>query len=84
MKGIYIDPDSKLVTEVFAVVYAPRGRRGRFAEECVTVVESASAALEQADAQKNLYAAKVVGPARSSEGFRIFYLASWLDETAHP
>ena len=84
MKGIYIDPDSKIVGEVFAVVYAPRGRRGRFPEDCVTVVESEAVALAQADTEKKRYAAKVVGPARSSEGFKLYYLACWLDESAQP
>ncbi|UCH52704.1 MAG: hypothetical protein JSW09_08845 [Pseudomonadota bacterium] len=79
MKGIYIDPDAKLVDERYALVYAPRAGRGRFAEDCVTIVESADAARAGADAAKHLRAAKVVGPARSSEGFRIFYLVHWLD-----
>ncbi|HEX9627979.1 MAG TPA: hypothetical protein VGA00_13655 [Acidiferrobacterales bacterium] len=82
MKGIYLDPDSDLVQECYAVVYAPRRGRGRFPEDCVTVMESAAAALDAADPDNQRYAAKVVGPARSSEGFRLFYLIAWLDEDA--
>jgi len=79
MKGIYIDPESKLVEERFAVIYAPRRQRGRFPEDCVQVVESEAAALNGADPEKKRYAARVVGPARSSEGFRLYYLVRWLE-----
>ena len=83
MKGIYIDPDAKLVDERYALVYAPaapaRVGRGRFPENCVTIVESEAAARHGADAARHLRAARVVGPARSSEGFRLFYLVAWLE-----
>jgi hypothetical protein len=79
MKGIYIDPDTQLVEERYALVYAPRSARGRFPEDCVTLMESESAARAGADADKHLRAAKVLGPARSSEGFRLYYLVAWLD-----
>jgi len=79
MQGYHLDSETKVVSECFAVVYAPRRTRDRFPENCVTVVESDDAARAGADAKKNLYAAKVVGPARSSEGLRVFYLVAWLD-----
>lgn len=79
MKGIYIDSEAKLVDEHYALVYAPRSGRGRFPEDCVTVVESEAAARQGADPAKHLRAAKVVGPARSSEGFRLYYLVTWLE-----
>jgi hypothetical protein len=79
MKGIYIDPDSKVVDEHFAVVYAPRRQRGRFPQDCVEVVASEAAAREGADPANKRYPAVVVGPARSSEGFKLFYLVNWLD-----
>jgi len=79
MKGIYIDPDSSDVDEHFAVVYAPRRQRGRFPQDCVQVVESETAARQGADPSSKRYPAKVVGPARSSEGFKLFYLVNWLD-----
>jgi hypothetical protein len=79
MKGIYLDPESSLVGEHFAVVYAPRRQRGRFPEECVELVKGQAEAVSQADPERHRFAAKVVGPARSSEGFRLYYLIRWLD-----
>lgn len=81
MKGISIDPDAKLVDERYALIYAPRAHagRGRFPEDCVTVVDSETAARQGADPTRHLWAAKVVGPARSSEGVRLYYLVGWLD-----
>jgi hypothetical protein len=79
MKGIYIDSATRIVDECYALVYAPRRQRGRFPENCVEVVESAAAAIAGADPEHQRYPAKVLGPARSSEGFRLYYLISWLD-----
>ena len=80
MKGIYIDEeDARVIDEHYALVYAPRRSRNRFAENTVTVVESEQAAREQANPDKNIYAAKVVGPSRSSEGLRVYYLSDWLE-----
>jgi hypothetical protein len=79
MKGIYLDPDAQLVDERCALVYAPRTGRGRFPEDCVTVVASEAAARQGADPSKHLRAAKVLGPARSSEGLRLYYLVRWLE-----
>lgn len=79
MHGYYVDSESKVVSECFALVYAPRRVRDRFPENCVTVVASEAEALSAANPDKNLFPAKVVGPARSSEGFRVFYLVVWLD-----
>ena len=80
MKGIYVDPESNVVGERYAVVYAPKRSRGRFPEDCVEVVDSPSAAVAGAEPTANRYAAKVVGPARSSEGFKLYYLVEWLSE----
>jgi len=79
MSRIPIDPDSDVVEEHFAVVYAPRRHRDRFPENCVEVVASEELAREQANPENKSYAARVVGPSRSSEGFRLFYLEQWLD-----
>ena len=79
MKGIYIDTETRLVDECYALVYAPRRQRGRFPENCVQVVESEAAALAGADPTQRRYAARVLGPARSSEGLRLYYLIGWLD-----
>lgn len=78
MQGIQLDSDSSVVEVRFAVVYAPRRSRGRFAENCVHIVASEVDALEQADPEKKLFAARVIGPSKSSEGQRIYYLDDWL------
>ena len=80
MKGYYYDKDSTVVNEVFAVIYAPRRKRDRYPENCVEVVASKEQALALADANAKRYAAKVLGPARSSEGLKLFYLVDWLEE----
>jgi hypothetical protein len=80
MTRIGLDPETKVVNEVFALIYAPGRTRDRFPENCVTVMDSEAAALEGADSEKNLYPARVIGPSRSSEGFRLYYLVGWLGE----
>jgi len=72
------DAQTNLVQEHYAVIYTPRKVRGRFPENCVTVFDTEMAAIQAADAKKSLYAAKVIGPSRSSEGFMLYYLAHWL------
>lgn len=79
MKGYYLDPESKIADEHFAIVYAPRRNRDRFPENCVEIVDSETEARERAAPDEKRYAAKVIGPARSSEGFRLFYLVDWLE-----
>lgn len=79
MKGITVDSDSRVVEVRFAVVYAPRRSRGRFSENCVQVVKSQIEALELADPDNKYFAAKVIGPSKSSEGQRIYYLDDWLE-----
>jgi len=79
MKGITVDEDSIVVQHRFAVVYAPKRSRGRFAESCVFVCESELDAIEEENIEKSLYAAKVIGPSKSSEGQRIYYLDEWID-----
>jgi len=79
MSRIPIDPDSDVVEEHFAVVYAPRRHRDRFPENCVEIVDTEQIARDKAGLSDKSYAAKVVGPSRSSEGFRLFYLEQWLD-----
>ncbi|MBT7306674.1 MAG: hypothetical protein HN842_00565 [Gammaproteobacteria bacterium] len=73
-----LDPLTNLVDEHFAVVYTPTQRRKRFPESCVQRVESAEVALQTAAACENSHAASVIGPARSSEGLRLYYLVRWL------
>jgi hypothetical protein len=79
VKNIFNDEGSKLVTEHFALVYTPQKKRARFPENCVQIMASAAEALAGADASKHLYAGRVAGPSRSSEGFRLYYLVDWLE-----
>jgi len=78
--GVYLDAEaSQLVQAHFAVVSVRRGSRKRFAESCVELMPGADAALAAADPAQNRHAAEVMGPSRSSEGLRIYYLVRWLD-----
>ncbi len=79
---IPLDPETRVVEQHFAVVYAPGRTRDRFPDNCVTVVESAEAARAGADPAKKRYGAVVVGPSRSSEGFMLYYLVEWLETNA--
>ena len=80
MKGIYIDEENaRVIDEHYALVYAPRRSRDRFAENTVQLVSSEEEARQGANPDKKIYAAKVIGPSRSSEGLRLYYLASWLE-----
>lgn len=72
------DHQTNLVQEHYAVIYTPRKHRSRFPDNCVTVYESAEAAVNAADEARDLYAAKVIGPSRSSEGSMLYYLVHWL------
>jgi hypothetical protein len=79
MRGYHLDPDAKVADEHYALVYAPRRSRDRVPEGSVTVVESEEAARAGADAARHLHPARVIGPARSSEGLRLYYIVAWLD-----
>lgn len=79
--GLTLDPEAAhLVTRCFAVVGVHRGSRKRFPESCVEPMPSADAALAAADPARHRHAAEVMGPSRSSEGVRLYYLVRWLDE----
>ena len=73
------DPYTKVSEEQFAVVYVPKRSRNRFPKGCVEVLESKEKALSSALPDKNLYAARVLGPSKSSEGQYIYYLVEWLE-----
>lgn len=79
VRDIFVDSESKVVEERCAVVYAPRRSRDRFPENCVEVFDSEADALAAADPDGKRYAARVLGPSRSSEGLRLYYLVRWLD-----
>ncbi|NNC68348.1 MAG: hypothetical protein HKN83_09975 [Gammaproteobacteria bacterium] len=77
------DPEGGVSNVEYAVVYAPKlnlsGRnRKRFSANCVEIKESAEEAHAGADEKEKRYAAKVLGPSKSSEGQFIFYLVEWL------
>lgn len=80
MQGYHLDPEGGVAEERYAVIYAPRRERGRFSEECVEVTASEAEARALADPARKRFAAKVIGPARSSEGFRLYYLVCWLED----
>ncbi|MGD8514923.1 MAG: hypothetical protein PVF52_04855 [Granulosicoccaceae bacterium] len=80
MSRITIDPQADVVEERFAVVYAPRRKRDRFPADCVQVMADQATAEAAAAPQDNRYAARVLGPSRSSEGYRLYYLVEWLGE----
>lgn len=78
--GVYLDDEApQLVQAHYAVLNVKRGSRKRFPESCVDVMADAATALTKADPARNLHAAEVMGPSRSSEGFRLYYLVRWLD-----
>ncbi len=79
--GLTIDPDlPQMMQACFAVAHVKRSTRKRFPENCVEVMASEAAARAQAKPELNQHAVEVMGPSRSSEGLRLFYLVRWLDD----
>ncbi len=79
MKG-FVPPDMQTdVSKVqYAVIYVPKKNRKRFSAGCVAVAASELEAIKQASPAGSLYAARVLGPSKSSEGQIIYYLVEWL------
>jgi len=78
--GITIDPDvPQMMNPCFAIAHVTRGARKRFPENCVEVLADEAAARAQARPELNQHAVEVMGPSRSSEGLRLYYLVRWLD-----
>ncbi|MGH1537105.1 MAG: hypothetical protein ACRBDX_03525 [Gammaproteobacteria bacterium] len=89
MRG-YVPPDfAGGVSDIqYAVVYEPKRAKKskrvskrnnkRFSANCVEVKSSEEAALAAVDAASSRFAAKVLGPSKSSEGQFIYYLVEWL------
>lgn len=73
------DPETSVSQENFAVVYAPRKSRTRFPAGCVEIMDNAQSALDEASGRDKTYAARVLGPSKSSEGQFIYYLVEWLN-----
>ena len=79
MKGMVPpDPEGGVSKVQYAVVYVPKRNRKRFSANCVEIKTSAEDALAAADIKTNQFAAKLVGPSKSSEGQYIYYLVEWL------
>ena len=76
---IFVDQESNLMQERFALIYATHRGRKRFQENCVHVKTDEAEACGGADAKAHLHPAVVLGPSKSSEGFRMYYLVRWLD-----
>jgi hypothetical protein len=74
------DPETGVSDYQYAVVYVPRRNRKRFAANCVTVKDSPESALLDARPGDGYFAARVMGPSKSSEGQILYYLAEWLGE----
>jgi hypothetical protein len=74
--GVYIDHEAPLVTERFALIATTPGKRKRFPESCVEVVADETEA--HAAGRTGWHPAVVMGPSRSSEGVRLYYLVRWL------
>jgi hypothetical protein len=79
MKG-FVPPDIQTdVSKIhYAVVHVPKLNRKRFSAGCVQVTASEKEAKQQANPAEKHYAARVLGPSKSSEGQIIYYLVEWL------
>ncbi len=89
MQG-YVPPDpAGGVSDIqFAVVYEPKRNsksnreskrhNKRFSANCVQIMASKDEALDHARVEEKYFAAKVLGPSKSSEGQFIYYLVEWL------
>ncbi len=76
VNGYSLDPHPRanFAKEQFAVVRIPRIKRDRVPATSVKIVEDLEVAMKQADPDNKFYAAKVTGPARSSEGTMLYYI----------
>jgi len=72
------DPLTNVSSEHFAIVFVPKRSRNRFPSGCVEIVDSEESALAQHDENNKRFAAKVLGPSKSSKGLAIYYLLEWL------
>ena len=76
--SIQPDPETSVSQVHSAVVYIPRRSRNRFAANCVELFHSEAGALAASEPEKKRFAARVLGPSKSSEGQYIYYLLEWL------
>ena len=89
MKGLVPPDPAGGVSDIqYAVVYEPKRNRKnkreskrnnkRFSANCIDIKKNKGDAIAQADESENRFAAKVLGPSKSSEGQFIYYLVEWL------
>ena len=78
VNGYHLDkhPKANVADGHYALVKIPRLKRDRVPESSVTIVCDKKTAIEQADKDNHIYPAQVIGPARSSEGFNLFYIVT--------
>lgn len=76
--SIQPDPETNVSQVHSAVVYIPRRSRNRFSANCVELFNSEAGARAAAEPEKKRYAARVLGPSKSSEGQFLYYLLEWL------
>jgi len=76
VNGYSLDPHPRanFAKEQFAVVRIPRVKRDRVPAASVEIVDDLETAIAQSNPDNKLYPAKVVGPARSSEGTMLYYI----------
>lgn len=76
VNGYSLDPHPKanFAKEQFAVVRIPRVKRDRVPAASVQIVQDLETAMSESNPENKFYPAKVVGPARSSEGTMLYYI----------
>ena len=82
------DPEGGVSEIQFAVVYSPKHSADhkttskrinkRFSANCVEIKKTKEEAIAHASEDEKRYAAKVLGPSKSSEGQYIYYLVEWI------
>ena len=81
MKGfVPPDPEGGVSKIQYAVVYVPKRNRNRFSANCVEIKSSEEEALAASNVKQKQFAAKILGPSKSSEGQYLYYLIEWLDQ----
>lgn len=82
MKGLVPpDPEGGVSEIHYAVVYVPKRNRSRFAASCVELKANADEALASSNPKNKRFAAKLLGPSKSSEGQYLYYLIEWLESS---
>lgn len=71
------DPETNVSGVKVAVITSPRTDRKRYPAACVEIMADEESARAAAVAGKT-FAARVLGPSKSSEGQFIYYLMEWL------